>query len=381
MFYRALNNINRLGKEITFFSLFTVIVMLIVLVSLKSDVLFAQTTEPTNPTPEQIKKSIDNLPISTDRGVPEIDEQVAVTISPQNPAPGQNVSITLEAYGININASNIEWRVNGVSVQKGTGLTRFSIKAGAAGSNTVVRFILTSPEGKVTTKDISIRPQTVSLIYESRSYIPPFYKGRSLYSLQGNLVFLAVPNLINKSGQQIDPNTLIYKWIVDGEVYGSDSGYGKSTFIFSGPTLVKNTVVGVEVSSKDGVSSGDAQITVIPQNPTVRLYEKRPLLGILFNQALNNQVGLNLSEITVEAFPYFFDAESKNSNNIEYSWSLNDEGVSLPPNQNRIVLRNAGGTTGQSNISVIINNTSQFLQKADQGINVLFGKSSNAAVF
>lgn len=317
---------------------------------------------------------------STDKsGIPEIDEQLSVDVSPQNPRPGDTVTISVATYGSNVGAANITWQVDGKTMLEGTGKTKFTVVAGNNGQAQRVVMKFTSEFGKVSVREIIVRPQTVDIVYESRSYTPPFYKGRSLYGPQGNLVFLAVPNLVDSRGVAIDPSNLIYTWTVDGEVDGANSGYGKNLYYFTGPVLIKDSEVNVQVTSKDGTAQGDATMSVSPSNPFVATYENRPLLGILFNQTIGSNFTLQDKEVTIEAFPYFFDTPSKTGANLKYSWGINNTAIVFPSNQNKIVLRNTTEESGRSDISVGLENNNQFLQVGSKILSVLFNNPDGSA--
>src|ERR1035437_10886533 len=60
-------------------------------------------------------------------------DTILVNIVPQNPAPGENVNITLNSYVDNLNTVTISWSVNGKNSVSGIGKKSFSVNAPAAG--------------------------------------------------------------------------------------------------------------------------------------------------------------------------------------------------------------------------------------------------------
>ncbi len=310
--------------------------------------------------------------------VPEIEEQILVDVSPENPSPNQTVNVHIESYAFDVNASKFIWSIDGVTKLQGLGKVDFSMNAGKTGQENTIRVSITAPSGRVSIREIKVRPQQVGIVYESRSYTPPFYKGRSLFTPQGHLTFLAVPNLVGDNGKVYNADELIYKWTVDGTVDGDNSGYGRKTYQFDGPVLVQDSEVDVDVSSPDGTVKGSGATLIGPTDPRLVVYENRPLLGIMFNKAVYGAYSLKTDEAQLEAFPYYFDTANKSGVNLKYSWSLNGTAVVLPDNQNSLVFRNTSGKTGQSVASVILENTNQFLQTSGANISILFGKNNTS---
>lgn len=200
-----------------------------------------------------------------------IDQQISTTVNPENPSPGQSVTITLSGYGINLSAANISWSVNGARVERGTGITQFTLVAGKNGEAKNVIATISPSNGPTITKTFSISPQDVSILYESDGYIPSFYKGKAPYTKEGTVTLVAIPNLV-ANGVRLSPGSLTYKWIVDETVQGSKSGFGRNTFTYTGSILDMDTLVRVEVSSMSGATKGSATILLSPQNPEVLVY-------------------------------------------------------------------------------------------------------------
>ena len=303
----------------------------------------------------------------------DIQQQVEASVSPENPLPNQSVTISLSAYGADINTADISWSVNGKTENSATGVSQFTFTAGKNGEVKNVVATILFGNNPVVTKTFTIVPQDVSLIYEADSYTPPFYKGKGLYGLEGTVNFVAVPNLLSPSGTKLNPNNLIYKWTIDGTVLGSKSGYGKNSLSYTGSILGKDVSVIVDVSSPDNTSTGRAGMLLTVQKPEVLLYEKNPLYGVLFNKELSsNDVSLSEKEITVQAVPYSTSANSETASNLSYSWMINNSKIPVPPNQNFVTLRNSTGQKGSSLISVLVDNSSYYLQEMQNSLTIKF---------
>ncbi len=304
-------------------------------------------------------------------GTGVITQQISSTVSAENPTPGQEVTISLTAYGTDLNAATISWSVNGTRVQGGIGSTQLKVIAGKNGETKNVVATIIPTNGPSISKSFKISPQEVSIIYESDGYVPPFYKGKGVYTREGTITLVAVPNLI-LNGTKLSPNALTYKWIIDGTVQGSKSGYGKSSLSYTGSILGNDTIVEVEVSSVGG-TKGRGTILLSPQNPEVLLYEKNPLYGNLFNKELSGTgFSLKEKEVTVTAIPFSGSAPSLADGVFSYIWSINGSNIPVPKTQSFATLRNTTGQQGTAIIGVSVSNSTHLLQMMRNTLSINF---------
>lgn len=307
-------------------------------------------------------------PIST--GV--INQQVSATVNPENPTPGQNVTISLTAYGTDLSAATISWSVNGTQSQRGTGVTQFTLIAGKNGEAKNVTATISPTNGPSITKTFSIAPQDVSIIYEADGFVPAFYKGKAAYAKEGTLTLVAIPNLV-VNGTRLSPSALNYKWIVDETVQGSKSGFGKNSFTYTGSILDIETFVRVEVSSAGGATKGSATILLAPQNAQVLVYEQNPVYGIMMNKELSsNGFSLNGKETTVSAIPFSTSVSSLNDGTLSYTWTINGDTIPVPKSQSYATFRNSTGEQGTSLVGVSVNNSTHLLQMMRNSLSINF---------
>ncbi|MCR4274632.1 MAG: hypothetical protein NUW02_01095 [Candidatus Campbellbacteria bacterium] len=206
-----------------------------------------------------------------------------------------------------------------------------------------------------------IRP-TVEMIWEAHSYIPPFYKGKALYPIGGEVTVLALP-----PASLGNPNALTYTWKRDGQVQGSLSGVGKSSFSFSGSQFGDIPLVVVEVSSGNARAVGALQIQQI--NPVIRFYENKPLEGVALEHALPQTLTTTKKDIALEVYPYFFSANTNNDSSLAYSWSANGKKI-LDAKGPSIVVQS---DEPRSIIMLLsMNHVAQILQRASTSILVTF---------
>ncbi|HEY4508700.1 MAG TPA: hypothetical protein VJC13_00230 [Candidatus Paceibacterota bacterium] len=299
---------------------------------------------------------------------------VDVTLTPENPKPLGQAYLSLTSYGTDLNSANITWNINGKTLKTGVGEKNFSFTVGDINTTTVVDIIIKTKEGEIVNKTLNIKPSAVDLIWQAEAFVPPFYKGKTLFSHQDYITFIAIPHIISPSGSEFPTNSLIYKWKKNGTVIDYTSGFGKNTYSFTGPLISRPFTIEVEVTTQNTDDVGYASTSVQPVDPSILFYAKNPIYGIQFQKALQGSVNLNpAKEINVVAMPYFFGSLDPTSSALTYKWAING----APINNGNLmeqVFRHVEGTSGTSNISLSIENSSKILQYASQSFALSFGK-------
>lgn len=295
-----------------------------------------------------------------------------VSMIPENPRPNEEVTISLTSYITDINSASIRWSLNSKVMKNGIGEKTFSFITGSSGTTSTVDIVVQTNEGQTIRKTLRIKPVSVDLVWQSESYVPPFYKGKALFSYQNKITFIAMPHILNSSGQEISPKNLVYTWKMNGSVQDSASGYGKNTFTVLPTILARPMDISVVVTTIDSTSNGFANTNVAPADPSVLLYLKNPVYGIEFQKALSGTADIKDSpEIIVVAVPYFFG--STNGLDLSYNWLINGKNIDDDLTQPARVFRPAEGISGTSNISVSIENVKKVLQTAKSSFNLKFG--------
>jgi hypothetical protein len=314
------------------------------------------------------------LPIPSQ--IPDLEEQISTDVSPASPKPGDNVTITLSAFGTDLNAANISWSVNGSTIKHGLGQRVLNVLAGKAGSRVEIVATIQPLNGNTITKTFSINPETVDMIWEAHTYTPPFYKGKALFSPQENVVFVAMPNLKASSGGSVNPNNVTYTWRQNTQVVGDRSGYGVNAFSYAGGILASPVIIDVNVNDEGG-DNAENYISLAPTDTTMALYEDSPIYGVLFNNELSGGFDFgSKEERTVAAYPFYFGASGKSDSDLSYVWTINGSQISVPERQNEMTLRNTNGETGISILGSSITNTSNILEGSAAQTSVNFAKPS-----
>lgn len=292
--------------------------------------------------------------------IPDIEEQVSIDMSPSLPKPNQQIKLKVNAYGTDLSKAQITWKVNGVEQKSGRGEQEFETNSGNIGTKTTINISIKPSNGPVIEKTVYFTPQEVDLIWEARSYTPPFYRGKSLQGPMGNVTVLAMPNFKKENKQSVNTNTIKYTWQRNSKVSGVNSGYQKNYFSFKGEILLKPEEIQVEATDDNG-GVAKAFLEISPIEPKIFFYENSPLYGILFNKT-TSLFQMNNKEISLASVPLFFETTSRNNSELEYTWDI--DGVSDRFfKKSDIIFRSSGQSSGMVNVALKVKNKNSFLQE------------------
>lgn len=307
--------------------------------------------------------------------IPEITEQIYVKQEPELPGPNTDVKIRLEAYGTDLTRADITWSVNGTVAKTGRGETLFETNSGNVGTSKKISVVILPVGGVPVRKTITIAPQEIDLVWEARTYTPPFYKGKALPTYQSDVVVEALPNFFNVNGsQRIPPSSLTYTWRKEGNVVQDSSGYGRNYIAFSGSILLRPAEIMVEVKS-DTKESARALFTLPYYEPEVLVYEKSPLYGVLFNKSISDGIQkLDNQEVAYEVYPAYFSTLTKKNSLMSYEWAINNTQIYIDDTESSLVFRNINNVSGRSEIKVNAKHEKNFLQNKKTVFTVEFKK-------
>jgi len=211
----------------------------------------------------------------------------------------------------------------------------------------------------VVTKTIT---PNITLVWEARSYVPPFYKGKALMPDGGDGRIVA----FLPTGMTPTADTS-YSWRIDGAIDGAHSGVGRNTYEVRSEIFGGSQLIVVEVSDAKGLI-GTGALRIPLAKPQVLVYADAPLGGILFN--IENP-HLNGKELTVETYPLFFSTPTRSNPALLYRWKVNSSSASNPlGNSGRLVLRSESAV-GTTTVGVSITNSTHILENAS-GATTLF---------
>ena len=298
-------------------------------------------------------------------------DQGTVTLrqNPKHPEPNESVSFNLESYSVNLNTATITWVVDGAVQSQGIAQTNFSYDAGSAGSQTNVTAQINLQDG-VITKETTLTPGTVDMVWQSNGYTPPFYKGKTLYAPYVPLTVVALPTVYTPNGTRYDKNDLVYTWSYNKRVFGSESGYGRTSFTVNAPP--GENQITVEVENRNGTTLAKKTISVHSETPRILFYEEDPLLGIQYNQAIESSMTLTEKETTVVAEPYFFTATAANDSELSYRWEMNGNQFTPGGQKNTATFRTQEEQIGRAQIALEIEHRGNIFHSAINRFSVAF---------
>lgn len=325
-----------------------------------SNFVFAQIQTSTNPTT--------GIPVG-------INEQVSVEMIPKIPAPGEQVRISIDSFSTDLNKANFTWRINGATERQERGLRVFNFFAPESGESMTVSVTIQKEDGGTLSESFTIAPADVDLIYEANTYAHPYYKGKTLFTSEAEIRFVAIPNFII-NGQKAPAENLVYTWKINGNVIQGVSGYGRQVFETQGGLIDRAATISVEVSAVNSNLQAKNSIAVSQSRPEVIFYENNPLLGIVFEKATFGSFVLERPEVELQAIPYFFSTPQKNNSFLQYSWRLNNNAPDESQVGSSIRFRNTTGETGRSIVSLSVEHLKNILQGAKTDIELNFEESN-----
>jgi hypothetical protein len=298
---------------------------------------------------------------------------LVLSASPNNPSPGQMVTITARSYSANIDSAKITWSVNGETVQNDVGITKLEVKAPQLGQKLKIIATAITTGGTNLTNSITIGSGSVDLIVETDGYVPPMFRGKMPVVYQNSYKIIAIPHIADSSGVEYDPETLVYKWKRNGQAIENLSGYGKQSIILTGEIVPQASSISVTVSPRDNSSQAIGTVTISFVAPLIGFYVDDPLYGPLFNKSIGNSVNIGSEkETSVLMVPFGFNKPNNSNGDLVLTWLINNvRHPELTMNES-VVLRAPDGLTGSSNIQLSVRNNKQILQNAQAGFSVVF---------
>lgn len=298
-------------------------------------------------------------------------EAFSLSVSPQYPAPYSQATVSLLSSSIDLTNSTVIASVGGKEIYKGSARP-ISVTLGKTGSVTNVKITVTSNGGSYS-QTIKIQPQDVVIVAEPISSAPPLYQGKSLVPLEGDVRIVAMANLRDSGGKSASPTTYSYAWTVDDTRIANSSGIGKSAIIVASPLQYRSRTVSVVVTSANGSLVGGASLSLSAEQPSLRIYENDPLLGIRYDRALSGSYIIAGAESTLYAAPFSLPTTGGAP---FIQWFLNGSSVQIG---NSITLRPTG--SGQGNASLSLTASSGDLTPITTVLSLIFGDKPSSNFF
>jgi len=307
---------------------------------------------------------------------------IRLVTAPEVPGPNTQVRLEVQGVGNFIGDADITWQQDGKVVKSGVGERTYSFTTGALGSVTRIRVTVESASLGTMTREATFAPAQVYLVWEAKTSVPPLYRGKALYSPGSLVTVTAFPQVV-VGGRTLSSNNLSFAWTRNGTAVAGQSGTGRNTLNFRGDQLKNGEAIAVDVSF-GSVLVAQSSVFIPAVNPQIAFYERDPLRGVEFDQALPGAVSLTGREITVQAVPYFFSNESLSDGSLSYNWTLNNQTTTGPDAASGILtLRQSGEGSGEALLGVSLQNidSSKLLQAAEATLRIVFGASTGSNLF
>ena len=294
-----------------------------------------------------------------------------ISIDPQYPTPQGTATLSFLSSTLDLANASMTVSVGGTQTYKGS-VQPVAITLGRAGKVLSVLVKITSG-GVPYSQSVVLQPEDVSLIAEPFASAPVLYPGKPLIPLGGTTRVVAIANFKDAAGRTLDPATLSYSWTVDGTQIANSSGIGKEVIMVASPLQYRERSVSVVVESLSASFVGGASLTLAPVEPSVRLYQNDPLLGILFDHALGGTYAIQGTESSLYAAPFSLPL----LNGAPFlQWFLNGGAAQTG---SLITLRPTGN--GQGSASLSLTASAGALSEAMANLSLSFGATSSTNLF
>ena len=304
------------------------------------------------------------------------DVRIFLSLNPEHPQPGESVRITADSPLIDISQSDIVWYVNDKAFAQNPGQKEVDIILVSLGSETHVSAVARTQDGTSASGEVFIRPAVVDLLWESDSFVPPFYRGRALPSAGTFIRANAIVHFEPAETLQTPERDIIYTWKRNGSLVQSVSGRGKSSAVFPSPTLFGTDTIEVVASALGGAKEGGARVVIPSIEPVLTLYKNHPLFGISYNQALEEAESMPDTEMSFSAVPYFAEAEGPNDPALNYSWSINGIDIGTDESRRNALTINADKSNGLARIALSVTHAVNLFMQSSGSWEVTLGASN-----
>ena len=305
-----------------------------------------------------------NVPQSSD---------VFMQLSPENPAPGDTVTITLSSYAQDLNSDRIDWFVNGKNTLSGIGEKSITVQAPDAGSIITILAQITLPGNNKTQITTSISPARMTLLWQAYdSYVPPFYKGKALPSPGTWIKAVAIPEIIT-GNTQVKPENMVYNWQRDYTNIQDGAGYGKDNYLYKDNYFNSSTNIEVTAATTSGQYSSAGNVKVTTTIPQLSFYRKDDNLGIVWDNALKDNYTMQGPQVVVVAAPYSISPSFIKDPSLVFKWYINNSLVTLTnDDKTSMPLKAIEGSSGSAELKLSIYSLTNLTQSADKEININF---------
>ncbi|MCA9357728.1 hypothetical protein KC902_00515 [Candidatus Kaiserbacteria bacterium] len=282
--------------------------------------------------------------------------EFGIEIQPKYPAPGEEVTLSINDYRGSSYGANITWVLDGRVIPEAENKREAKVTTGALGTTQSVEVILTRSGGGRESLQTVIRPIYLDIIIEPQTHVPENYLGRALPSIGSTVNATA---LISGAGFR-NPD-LIYTWRFGQQVIEGGSLRGRNQVSFT-TTNNSNETLSVQVATLDGSVIASRSISIPSVAPEIHFYEVSALFG-MSKKTLSEGISLIGNSLVVAAEPYYLDSRVYNNPAIT-EWTLGNTIAETGGGNPYEVTLERTGSGGVLNLSFHVRDTTQVLQGA-----------------
>lgn len=283
---------------------------------------------------------------------------------PLFPKPEETVTVSLDAYSMDTAGAQIAWYFDNTELTTFKNARSITILAPSLGVTGRVRAVITKQGYLPLSVSENITPAQVDIILEAQTYVPQFYQGRALPSKNAPLRAIAVIN--DGSGRMASEYS--YEWKYNQNVLLGGAVRGQQSILFP-MAQFQDDYLTVTAINAQGVSVGEASMTLVPADLDLQFYENIPLRGES-RHAANNPFTLVGDETTFYAEPYFAHTDAT-FGGLTFIWNISGQKVTSPIDPHAITVRRVG-VSGQNILNLSIYTTETIPQYINKALSLTF---------
>ncbi len=287
---------------------------------------------------------------------------LTLEVLPAFPEAGESYTVALKNLSSFGTRSNIEWFINGAEKAQEAGQTQITLQAEKTPTRITARVLTATGGVYEVTKTVS--PYRIDLIIESDTYVPWFYKGRSL---PANGSAVTAKALVFKDAARLQSG-LSYLWKLGNAVQRDGAVVGGDSFTFT-PSFEDEVLLSVEVfDARNNVIGTESQYIPVVE-PEMYFYEKNPLRGILPTALFDPHVLIG-DEMILRAEPFYITKGLARDGAVR-EWEIDGVPTEAGDDPHEITLRKEGGD-GSATVSFHIRNLKNLLQGIKKEITITY---------
>lgn len=276
----------------------------------------------------------------------ELSNETELSVLPQHPEPESPITVTLNAYTLDLTNASITWYVNGREVTDNRNNITLNLTTGSLGSTERVSATVSIPGKLSMRREITIKPTLVDIQLESDTYIPTFYKGKRLPSTGTAVRAIAIP--LTNSGS--NPSSYSYKWEYNDELIDGGSILGRQSISFT-LSRFDDGVLKVIVFDKNGNIVGEKSLDIHVAIPEMYFYAVNPLRGVS-RKAIADTTSLVGDEVTIRGVPYFSETDLSPTSGIS-AWSIDSHSVEGNKDAPNTITLRSTGESGAAKVELV----------------------------